>query len=228
MPQRKRPLQFFGMHHAFAFHPEIKKFSARHPGVLDGVGELEIILRIAANRYAFAASSTADRRLIAFWRIYQRDPNAILKLMLLLRKILSQWEKTESGKVKNFLLTHRATPIDKRTPIIDDNGNCTAVVAKRLLDDTERTFPTTGLSSNNVNKLMYPEYVHVGSLLDKEIATLLKVKPESVKKARQFIARLNEKLAYWQHPEVIKYQKTGMVTPELKRLLKPQSKGKSF
>jgi hypothetical protein len=220
MPRRKKTQQFYGTHFALAFHPEVKRLSAKHPGAIAGAEELRTVLEVAQDRYAFENSSKAARLIPAFGKIYRKDPDAILKFMLLLRRILSQWEKTEAGRVKKFLLTSRTTFIDRRIPVIDDKGNSTAIVVKSLLGHENKTVSTKGLSFEEVNNLYYSKLVHVGTLQDKEIAMLLNVKTESVKKARQSIAVLDARLAIWEHPEVKKFHRTGKRTPKLERFLK--------
>jgi hypothetical protein len=69
MPQRKRQQQFFGMHRAFAFHPEVKKFSTDYPGVIRETRELETVLRLAASRDAFTNLSATNRRTAEFGAI---------------------------------------------------------------------------------------------------------------------------------------------------------------
>ena len=139
---------------------------------------------------------------------------------------MSKWRKTESGKVREFLLTHQTVFVDNRRPVYDDNGNCVAMIVKSKLDDTEERISVSNLTSDKINELTRSKLVAVSSLLDKEIATLLNVKPESVKKARQSIARQDEQIAFWENPEVVRYMQTGIITPKLKRIWRMRAKGK--
>jgi hypothetical protein len=226
MPQKKKSQEFFGIHHALAFDPAVKKFAAQRPGVIRGTKELSIVTEAATREFFFADLSFTKKRVVSFGRIYARQPDAVLDFMRLVRKIMSKWRKTESGKVKEFLLTHQTVFVDNRRPIYDDNGNCIAMIVKSKLDDTEERISVSNLTPDKVDELTRSKLVAVSSLLDKEIATLLNVKPESVKKARQSIARQDKQIAFWENPEVVRYMQTGIITPKLKRIWRMRSKGK--
>ncbi|MGA3269357.1 MAG: hypothetical protein ABSE16_21400 [Verrucomicrobiota bacterium] len=226
MPQKKKSQEFFGIHHALAFHPDIKRFAEQRPGVIRGTKELKTIFEAATREFFFLNFRPGNESLLSFGKIYARHPDDVLDLMKLIRNILSKWRKSKSGIVRVFLLTHRTVFVEKCAPIYDDNGSCIAVIVKSLLDDTEKRISVPNLTADKLDEFMCARLVAVDSLLDKQIATLLNVKPESVKKARQAIARQDEQIAFWQNPEVVRYMQTGVITPKLKHIWRMRAKGK--
>jgi len=226
MPQKKQRQELLGIHHVLPFHREIKKFAMKNPGLIRGTKEFQVVFEAASLAFFFADMRFTKKRIVYFGQSYMRNPDAVLELMRSIRRILSKWRKTESGKVREFLLTHQTVFVDNRRPVYDDNGNCVAMIVKSKLDDTEERISVSNLTSDKINELTRSKLVAVSSLLDKEIATLLNVKPESVKKARQSIARQDEQIAFWENPEVVRYMQTGIITPKLKRIWGMRAKGK--
>jgi hypothetical protein len=227
MPQKKRSQEIFGIHRALAFNPEVKKFAMRWPGVIQGTRELAIVFKAVTQKFFFADLSSRKKDVVSFGRIYAREPDAVLDLMKIVRKILAKWQSSEAGIVKVFLLTHQTVSIDQRRQEFDKNGDCVAIIVKSKLDDSQECIRVSSLPHDKINELTYSKLAAVSSLLDKEIATLLNVKPESVKKARQSIARQDEQIAFWENPEVVRYMQTGVITPKLKRIWKMRLNGKN-
>jgi hypothetical protein len=162
----------------------------------------------------------------AFWKIYVRQPDDVLAFLCVVRKILNKWNKTQAGTVIQYLCKNELVQVEDREAEHDASGNRIAVIVKNKLDNREERIPVSHLSDDKANGILFPKCVHVGSLLDKELATLLKVNTDSVKKARQELSRIGYEIEFWNHPATVNYMKTGVVTPELKRLRKAYSKGK--
>lgn len=217
MPRIKKSQEFYGIHHALNFHPDVKKFAEQRPGVFGGKEEFSILVEAATRPFFFTNLRLGKKLVESFGRIYARQPDDVLEFMRLVRKIASKMDKTESGKVRTFLLTHQTVFLDSRRPHYDLSGNLVEVIVRDKLYDKEKHVPVSNLTPDKVDELLRQKLVAVASLTDKEIAILLNVKPESVKKARQSIIRQDRQIAFWENPDFVRYMQTGIVTAKLKR-----------
>ena len=227
MPQVRPVQQFFGITRALNYHPLIRKFAAKQPGTFRGKEEFTSLAKVACDPNFFIHSHRREKLLRAFGVIYARQPDDVLDFMRLVRNILSKWEATQMGKVIRFCYEHQTTFVEERRRQYDGNGKLVSVIVKHKLWGKEKTISVSNLPPDEAEKLSYAKLVAIGSLQDKELAKLLDVKTESVKKARQYIARTDKEMAYWEHPEVVRYQKTGQVTAELQSLWEARRKGKN-
>ncbi|HTX21152.1 MAG TPA: hypothetical protein VMD27_04705 [Candidatus Aquilonibacter sp.] len=225
MPRVKTSQQFVGLHLAILYHQEVRKFAAKAAGKIHGKEEYLVLIRVAMTPYFFADAHW-QAHVKSFGRIYARQPDEVLDFMRLVRNILSKWNRTQAGKVIKFCYEHRTAIVEERRRQYDNNGKLTAIIVRDKLWDKEKTIPVSNLPADEAEKMAFPKLVAVGSLLDKDLAKLLDVKTDSVKKARQEIARIDKEMAYWEHPAVVHYMKTGEITPELKRLQEARRKGK--
>jgi hypothetical protein len=225
MPQKKKTYSFFTIQDALNFHPDVRGFASKRPGVFRGKEEFFVLVNAACDPDCFSCRY-GKPTVEAFGKIYSRQPDDVLAFMCVVRRILLKWERTQFGAVIKFFCKGVNAQLEDRTAERDASGKRVAVNVKSRLDGREHRIPLPDLTDEKLNGFFWPKIAHVSSLLDKELAALLKVNTASVKKARQELNRISYEIAYWNNPAVVNYQKTGIVTPELKRLTKNYSKGK--
>ena len=226
MPQVKPSQQYFGIDLALLYHVGVRTFAQKRPAVFRGKDEYLILIKAAANPLFFSRLTVENNLLQPFASIYARQPGDVLAFMSVVRKIISKWHKTQAGKVIEFSYTNMTVAVEVRKRVCDDNRKLIAVIVKNKLTDVERTISVKNLSPEESENCLFPRLRAVHSLGDKELATLLNVKTDSVKKARQSIVCMNREMAMWEPSEVVQYMKTGVITPELKLLWKTRRKGK--
>jgi hypothetical protein len=105
-------------------------------------------------------------------------------------------------------------------------------IREMLADETQAGRVTRFLRTHSWFKNDKGEFIGVANMTDGEIAQHLtrpglSVSPDSVKMARQKIAREDgEKFFFTEHPQVQEFMRTGVMNPKLKRLLRLHAKGK--
>jgi len=227
MPQKKKRQLFHGIHYALNYHPEVGKFARERPGVFMGREEFRILITAAVEPFRFNLIRSERNFIESFGKIYARQPDDVLEFLCLVRKILKKWDKTQAGQVLKFLhTTGRTLSVENREKAYNKDGKCIAVIVKNILNDSEKRITVANLSEAGILNLLLPQFIETDSLQDKELATLLKVKVESVKKARQQIARTDREIEFWENPAMVNYMKTGIITPEVQALWNSKSKGK--
>jgi len=224
MPQKKKSRTFHGIHHVLNYHPEVGKFARERPGVFGDKEEFLVLVKAAIEPWFFHSE---NKLLESFGRIYSRWPDDVLAFMCVVRKVLNKRGKTQAGTVMKFLCNHDTVSIESRRQVYDNGGKCVAITVKNLLDDGEKRISVINLHPDKIRELSHPKLKVVDSLLDKELAALLKVNSESVKKARQELGRISGEIAFWDNPEIVDYMKTGKMTPECERLWEAYTKGKN-
>ena len=109
----------------------------------------------------------------------------------------------------------------------DDKGNPVTVTITNKLNDTKKTISIPpAATADEIRSYATGKFVPISGLIDKELAIVLDVDADSVKKARQAITEMSTEMEYWESPEVVHYQKTGIVTPALKKRWEERRKGK--
>lgn len=226
MPQRKKRQVFYGIHNALLYHPEVIKFAAKRPGMFRVKEEFLVLVKAAAQPRYFTNFRSPSDFISSFGQIYTRQPDDVLDFMRLIRRIFAKWDKTQAGKVILFCFSHRSAIVESRREDLDEKGNRIAIIVKSNLDGTEKRIPVSNLPPEKIQELLIPKIRDKDSLLDKELATLLSVNPDSVKKARQVISRLEKQMEFWENPEVVNFIKTGIMTLGCKRLVLARGKAK--
>jgi hypothetical protein len=226
MPRKKQNRPFFEIPKALNYHPEVGKFARERHGGFRGKEEFLILAKAACDPDAFSGFRYGKPLVESFGKIYARQPDDVLEFMCIVRKILNKWDKTQSGTVIKYLCKHQFVPLDERKAEYNASGKRIVVIVKNKLDNREERIPTGHLSDDKINGLLFPKCVFPDSLLDKELATLLKVNTDSVKKARQELNRIGREIEFWDNPEIVNYMKTGIMTAQCERLWEAYGKGK--
>jgi hypothetical protein len=224
MPQKKRAIRFSDLSTALLFHPEVGKFTREREGGFRDREEFKVLIKVAENPRTF--SQLEKKSFELFTQVYARQPDDVLDFMTIIRKILKKWETTQAGAVIKSCCKRRSIQVDKRRVVEDEEGKFATVIIRSLFDDSEKRISVIGFHPEKVNALLTPTFKAWETLLDKELAILLRVSAESVKKARQELARIDMEIAYWEHPAVVKFYQDGVVTQEYGRVWSEYSKRK--
>ncbi len=226
MPRIKKDRVPFSIETALVFQPEITKFANRKRGIFLGRDEYKTMAEFACHPLHRKGLSVRTGLLDHFGRLYSTRPDDVIEFLQLARRILNKWETTQAGKIIRFLCKHTLSPIDDRNIIYDATGNPIEVEIINKINRKRRRISFKNKTEQEIDKLQFPQLVTVNSLSDKELSVILDVKPDSVKKARQEMAKISHEVKYWNNQVVSEYMRTGIKSPELAAITDEYLKGK--
>lgn len=195
MPQNKRPQPLYGIHHAL-WDGVAKYCKGRYEPLCRE--EFHLLVAIASKPEILSRKNSCRKQIEDFGILFAEHPDRVLDLLQFMRKELADQRCTAAGKVRQFLLTHSVVWVKKLPSgqiVESPDGKMRAVSDLRAKDLAQLLFKSK--TSSNVL--------------------------ESVKTERQLLCDKLDGREVWEHPEMIRYQKTGVASKALRSLLK--SKG---
>ncbi len=163
-----------------------------------------------------------------FGKLYSANPDKVIEFLVLARGIINKWETTKTGKVIKFLCERILVAVEEREIIYDSEGQLEAIFTHKL-KDKRRKVSFKDKSQEEINRLSVPHLAHVGALSDKEVSKLLEdseISPDTVKKARQELAKIYRQDKFLRNPAIIEFYKTGIKTKEYETTVAEYWKGK--
>jgi hypothetical protein len=103
MPQPKKPQPVYGIENAV--RDDVQAYCDR-TGFHIFAEEFSLLVDTATKPAIFTLPKRFHARIRAFGELYQRAPEHVLEIMLMIRKTLSEQALNMNGRVRQFLLTH--------------------------------------------------------------------------------------------------------------------------
>jgi len=218
--------KLFSIEKALIYHPDVRKFAAEHPTAFRGKDHYLVLAKMACFSVYYQGLLLKPELLEKFGRLYSYQPDETIEFLSVARSIVLKWEKTQAGKVIKFLCRRASIPIETRQAVLNPKGERIALIIKHRLTGETKKISLEKLSEAEINGAMFSTSVPIASLLDKELSQLLNVPADSIKKARQELAKIAHEIAFWDNDIVAYFMQTGVELPELAALREAYSKGK--